>query len=71
MQTGKADCQVLVAVLALTALKRNPSIGALVVPQPLFTATTNAALRREPDTGAISWTTGSIGIVASDACDAW
>jgi polar amino acid transport system substrate-binding protein len=49
VQGGKADCQVLVAVLALTALKRNPSIGALVVPKPLFTATTNAAVRREPD----------------------
>lgn len=49
VQAGKADCQVLVAVLALTALKRNPSIGTLVVPKPLFTATTNAAVRREPD----------------------
>jgi len=49
VQAGKADCQVLVAVLAMTALKRNPGIGSLVVPKPLFTATTNAAVRREPD----------------------
>jgi polar amino acid transport system substrate-binding protein len=33
----------------MTALTRNPGIGALVVPKPLFTATTNAGLRREPD----------------------
>jgi polar amino acid transport system substrate-binding protein len=49
VQTNKADCQVLVALLALSALKRNPSLGTLVVPKPLFTATTNAGLRREPD----------------------
>jgi polar amino acid transport system substrate-binding protein len=49
VQAGKADCQVLVALLALTALKRNPTIGTLVVPHPLFTATTNAGVRREPD----------------------
>ncbi len=49
VQAGKADCQVLVALLAMTALKRNSGIGALVVPKPLFTATTNAGLRREPD----------------------
>jgi polar amino acid transport system substrate-binding protein len=49
VQAGKADCQVLVALLALTAVKRNPGIGTLVVPKPPFTATTNAGLRREPD----------------------
>jgi polar amino acid transport system substrate-binding protein len=49
VQAGKADCQVLVALLALTALKRNPGIGSLVVPKPPFMATTNAGLRREPD----------------------
>jgi polar amino acid transport system substrate-binding protein len=49
VQTDKADCQVLVALLALSALKRNPGLGTLVVPKPLFTATTNAGLRREPD----------------------
>jgi polar amino acid transport system substrate-binding protein len=49
VQAGKADCQVLVALLALSVLKRVPAIGTLVVPKPLFTATTNAALRREPD----------------------
>jgi polar amino acid transport system substrate-binding protein len=49
VQAGKADCQVLVALLALSALKRNPGLGTLVVPKPLFTATTNAGLRREPD----------------------
>jgi polar amino acid transport system substrate-binding protein len=49
VQAGKADCQVLVALLAMSVLKRNTGIGTLVVPKPLFTATTNAALRREPD----------------------
>ncbi len=49
VQAGKADCQVLVALLALSVLKRNPNLGTLMVPKPLFTATTNAGLRREPD----------------------
>jgi polar amino acid transport system substrate-binding protein len=49
VQAGRADCQVLVALLALSILKRNPALGTLVVPKPLFTATTNAGLRREPD----------------------
>ncbi|MDB5399211.1 MAG: polar amino acid transport system substrate-binding protein [Acetobacteraceae bacterium] len=49
VQAGKADCQVLVALLALSVLKRDPAVGTLVVPRPLFTATTNAGLRREPD----------------------
>jgi polar amino acid transport system substrate-binding protein len=49
VQADKADCQVLVALLALSVLKRNPALGTLVVPKPLFTATTNAGLRREPD----------------------
>jgi polar amino acid transport system substrate-binding protein len=49
VQSGKADCQVLVALLALSVLKRNPGVGALTVPHPLFTATTNAGIRREPD----------------------
>jgi polar amino acid transport system substrate-binding protein len=49
VQAGKADCQVLVALLAMAVLKHDPSIGSLVVPKPLFTATTNAALQREPD----------------------
>lgn len=49
VQAGQADCQVLVALLAMSVLKRNPGIGSLVAPRPLFTATTNAGLRREPD----------------------
>lgn len=49
VQAGKADCQVLVALLALSALKRDPGLGTLVVPKPLLTATTSAGLRREPD----------------------
>ena len=49
VQAGKADCQVLVALLAMSVLKRNPDLGTLVVPKPLFTASTNAGLRREPD----------------------
>jgi polar amino acid transport system substrate-binding protein len=49
VQAGKADCQVLVALLTLSVLKRNPGIGTLVVPKPLFNATTNAGLRRESD----------------------
>ncbi len=49
VQSRRADCQVIVLLLALAITKRNPTIGRLVVPQPLLGATTNAAVRREPD----------------------
>lgn len=44
---GRADCQVIVVVLALTQLARNPGLGHLVVPEPVFGATTNAIVAHE------------------------
>ncbi|WP_211708719.1 transporter substrate-binding domain-containing protein [Paraburkholderia aspalathi] len=49
VQAGRADCQVTVIILALTMLKKNPSIGHLIVPSPLESTTTNAALPKESD----------------------
>lgn len=50
VQAGRADCQVTVIILALTMLKKNPAIGHLIVPLPLESTTTNAALPKEADT---------------------
>ncbi len=49
VQTGRADAQCLVLILALTARKKNPSLGDVLVPTPLFATTSNAGFRREPD----------------------
>ena len=48
LQAGRADCQILVVVFALTQLTRNPTLGHLVVPEPVFGATTNAIVAKEP-----------------------
>lgn len=50
VQSGRADCQVIVIIFALTTLTRNPGMGHLVVPQPLYGATTNAIVAKEPGT---------------------
>lgn len=44
---GRADCQVVVVVFALTQLTRNPGLGHLVVPEPVHGATTNAIVANE------------------------
>ena len=49
VQAGHADCQIIVVVFALTQLTRNPALGHLIVPEPLFGATTNAAVAHEDD----------------------
>ncbi len=49
VQSGRADCQIIVVVFALTTLTRNPGFGHLVVPEPVFGATTNAVVAKEPD----------------------
>ncbi len=49
VQTGKADCQLITIVLGLGLVAKNPSIGSIIVPTPVIGATTNAAVRREPD----------------------
>ncbi len=49
VQTGRADAQVLVTVLALTVVSKNPSIGHVVLPTPVQATTTNLGFRREAD----------------------
>jgi len=49
LQTGRVDCQVLVVILSLTVLKKNPGVGQLIVPQPLMGTTTNPGVRKEAD----------------------
>ncbi|HUJ98563.1 MAG TPA: transporter substrate-binding domain-containing protein [Stellaceae bacterium] len=47
--TGRADCNVSLAVLSVTTLKKNPTLGALAIPRPLLTLPTNLGIRAEPD----------------------
>lgn len=47
--TGRADCNVSLAVLAISTLKKNPNLGDLVIPRPLLTLPTNMGIRAEPD----------------------
>ena len=49
LQTGRVDAQCLITMLSLTVLKKNPSLGQLVVPTPIFATTSNAGFRREAD----------------------
>jgi len=49
LQSGRADAQVLVIILALPVLKKNPSIGHIVVPLPVQSTTTNIGFRKESD----------------------
>ncbi len=47
--TGRADCNVSLAVLSVTTLKKNPNLGELAIPRPLLTLPTNLGIRAEPD----------------------
>lgn len=47
--TGRAECNVSLAVLAVTTLKKNPNLGELVIPRPLLTLPTNMGIRAESD----------------------
>jgi polar amino acid transport system substrate-binding protein len=49
VQSGRADAQVLVTVLALTVVSKNPSIGHVVLPSPVQATTTNLGFRKETD----------------------
>ncbi len=49
VQTGRADAQVLVTVLALTTVSKNPAIGHVVLPTPSQATTTNLGFRKEAD----------------------
>ena len=47
--TGRADCNVSLAVLAVSTLKKNPNLGELAIPRPLLTLPTNMGIRAEAD----------------------
>ncbi len=49
LSTGRVDAQCLILMLAMTVLKKNPALGQLVVPNPVFATTSNAGFRRERD----------------------
>jgi polar amino acid transport system substrate-binding protein len=49
LQTGRVDVQVLVWLLALNVLKKNPSLGTMIVPMPLEATSTNIAVPKEDD----------------------
>jgi len=49
VQTGRADAQVLVTVLVLTVVSKNPAIGHVVLPTPVQATTTNLGFRKETD----------------------
>jgi polar amino acid transport system substrate-binding protein len=59
LQAGRADCQMLVVILALTTLARTPSLGHLIVPEPQFGSATSAIMAKAPTP---AW---------RDAVDAW
>jgi polar amino acid transport system substrate-binding protein len=49
VQAGQADCQAVVVILALTTLARNPTLGHLVVPAPVFGSPTSAIVAKAAD----------------------
>ncbi len=49
LMSGRVDAQCIILMLALTVLKKNPSVGQLLVPTPVFSTTSNAGFRREND----------------------
>ena len=49
LQTGRVDAQVLVWLLSLNVLKKNPSLGSMIVPMPLEATSTNIGVPKEED----------------------
>lgn len=49
LRSGRVDVQCIFWMGAVRAVKRDPSLGKVVVPQPFFGSTSNAAFRREQD----------------------
>lgn len=47
--TGRADCNVVLAILALPMLKKNPALAEIAIPKPVLTLPTNIAVRMESD----------------------
>ena len=51
LQTGRADCQILVILLAEPLLAKRKDIGTMIIPTPVYTAPVSIGLRKEADTG--------------------
>lgn len=51
LQTGKADCQILVVLLAKPLLAKRPDIGRMYIPAPAYSAPVSIGLRKESDPG--------------------
>lgn len=49
LQSGRADCQMLVILLAQPLLVKRPDIGTVRIPTPVETAPVDIGLRKEPD----------------------
>jgi len=49
LQTGRVDAQVLVWLLSLNVLKKNPALGHMYVPMPLEATSTNIGIPKEDD----------------------
>ncbi|MDX3807016.1 transporter substrate-binding domain-containing protein [Bosea thiooxidans] len=49
LRSGRVDAQCIFWMGAVRAVKADPALGKVVVPQPFFGSTSNAAFRREPD----------------------
>jgi polar amino acid transport system substrate-binding protein len=47
IRSGRADAQSIFWMGAVRAVKQDPSIGKVIVPQPMFGSTSNAGVRRE------------------------
>ncbi|XAH23880.1 transporter substrate-binding domain-containing protein [Xylophilus sp. GW821-FHT01B05] len=51
LQSGRADCQILVVLLAQPLLTKRPGIGTMYIPTPVETAPVSIGMRKEADTG--------------------
>ena len=51
LQAGRADCQVLVILLAEPLLAKRPGLGTMYIPQPVYTAPVSIGLRKDSDPG--------------------
>lgn len=49
LRTGRVDAQCIFWMGGVRAAKADPGLGKVIVPQPIFGSTSNAAVRREPD----------------------
>jgi polar amino acid transport system substrate-binding protein len=49
LQAGRADCQILVVLLAQPLLAKRPDVGAMYIPTPVQTNSVNIGLQKETD----------------------